>query len=214
MVHSARPTGTPKDSQFIYCSIYSFWVITANRIPDKLGAVRCHLHSSVCVSIYILLSFMSLMAFSSLDLYYLAFPSDIIPLKCLVVAIYALEAAQTFMLTDTAFNTFAYGYGDLEALNTIGTTWVSIAVLGAICESYIDCYLLYRLAYACLVAAACIVQTFYAWRIMMMSGRRRFFVVITSVRTLDEDERYMRYELISSFSSRGYPWARQLRAES
>ncbi len=75
--------------------------------------------------------------FSSLDLYYLTFPTDIIPLKCLVVAIYALEAAQMFMLTDTAFNMFAYGYVDLDALNTIGMTWVSIAILGAICESYI-----------------------------------------------------------------------------
>ncbi len=105
---------------------------------------------------------MSLMAFSSLDLYYLAFPTDIIPLKFLVVAIYALEGAQTFMLTDTAFNMFAYGYGDLEALNTIGTTWLSIAVLGAICELYTDCCLVCRLAYACPIAAACIVQTFYA----------------------------------------------------
>ena len=79
---------------------------------------------------------MLLMALCLLDLYYLAFPTDIIPLKCLVVAIYALEAAQTFMLTGTAFNMFAYGYGDLDALNTIGTTWVSIAILGAICESH------------------------------------------------------------------------------
>ena len=71
-----------------------------------------------------------------LDLYYLAFPTDMIPLKCLVVATYALEAAQTFMLTNTAFNVFAYGYGDLDALNTIGTTWVSIAILGGICESH------------------------------------------------------------------------------
>ena len=77
------------------------------------------------------------MVLSLLDLYYLAFPTDTIPLKCLVVAIYALEAAQTFMLTDTAFNVFAYGYGDLDALNTIGTTWVSIAILGAICEWHI-----------------------------------------------------------------------------
>ncbi|KJA25210.1 hypothetical protein HYPSUDRAFT_183125 [Hypholoma sublateritium FD-334 SS-4] len=94
-------------------------------------------------------------------LYYLAFPTDILPLKCLVITIYAIEAAQTFMLTNTAFNMFAYGYGDLNALNTIGTTWISIAVFGAI--------------------SACIVQTFYAWRLMMMSGRRRFFVVITSL---------------------------------
>ncbi|KJA23659.1 hypothetical protein HYPSUDRAFT_39507 [Hypholoma sublateritium FD-334 SS-4] len=94
-------------------------------------------------------------------LYYLAFPTDILPLKCLVVTIYSIEAAQTFMLTNTAFNMFAYGYGDLNALNTIGTTWISIAVFGAI--------------------SACIVQTFYAWRVMMMSGRRRFFIVITSL---------------------------------
>lgn len=86
---------------------------------------------------------------SLLDLYYLAFPTDILPLKCLVVTIYALEAAQTFMLTNTAFNMFAYGYGDLNALDTIGTTWMSIAVIGAICESHTRHRLSCPLAHVC-----------------------------------------------------------------
>ena len=68
------------------------------------------------------------------DLYYLAFPTDRLYMKCLVYGIYLLEFVQSILIIEAGFRTFVNGFGDLEVLDQIKTQWLSIPVLTAIGE--------------------------------------------------------------------------------
>ena len=67
-------------------------------------------------------------------LYYLAFPNDWVYMKCLVYGIYVLEFIQSTLLIENSFRIFITSFGDLEAVNKVGTAWLSVPILTAIGE--------------------------------------------------------------------------------
>ncbi|KAF8902563.1 hypothetical protein CPB84DRAFT_1846215 [Gymnopilus junonius] len=56
-------------------------------------------------------------------MYYLAFPQDPLSNKLLAYGIFIFETVQTILLTQTAFRSFAAGFGNLGALDRIGLIW-------------------------------------------------------------------------------------------
>ncbi|KAF8193459.1 hypothetical protein BJ912DRAFT_242747, partial [Pholiota molesta] len=92
-------------------------------------------------------------------LYSQAFPNDRRLLKGLVFGIYVLEMAQTFLLTQSIWSTLAMGFGNIEGMDEVGTTWVSIPVIGGI--------------------VAFLVQLFYAYRILVISQSKMIPSFIT-----------------------------------
>ncbi|KAJ7604443.1 hypothetical protein DFH06DRAFT_314711 [Mycena polygramma] len=87
-----------------------------------------------------------------LYLYYQAFPNDRLFNKCLVYTIYAIEFVQTMLMTDAAFSSFAYGFGDVSALDDVHFEWLTVPVMSGI--------------------VAFIGQSFYAYRLYKLSKSR------------------------------------------
>ncbi|KAJ7779959.1 hypothetical protein B0H16DRAFT_1711189 [Mycena metata] len=87
-----------------------------------------------------------------LYLYYQAFPTDRIFIKGLVYSVYCISLIQVTLVTIDAFNTFGYSFGDPSALTTTQFGWLVAPVFGGI--------------------VACIVQSFYAFRLYKLSGSR------------------------------------------
>ncbi|KAK0493103.1 hypothetical protein EDD18DRAFT_1357027 [Armillaria luteobubalina] len=87
-----------------------------------------------------------------LYLYYLAFPEDRQFVKSVVYGIYIVELVQTILVAHDAFAVFGYGFGDLEAITEMRFNWLILPVMIAI--------------------AAFVGQTFYAYRIYILSGSR------------------------------------------
>ncbi|KAJ7656107.1 hypothetical protein DFH06DRAFT_1200129 [Mycena polygramma] len=84
-------------------------------------------------------------------LYYEAFPNDRKSTKLLVYGVFLIEAAQTGIVTNAAFDTFAYGFGNVAALTDMHLSWLTIPILSAIVAS--------------------VGQTFYAYRVWILSKR-------------------------------------------
>ncbi|KAF7354084.1 hypothetical protein MVEN_01095800 [Mycena venus] len=84
-----------------------------------------------------------------LYLYYQAFPQDVLWNRCLVYTVYAIEFVQTMLMTNDAFSTFAYGFGDLSALTSLRLEWFALPILTGL--------------------VAFIVQSFYAYRVYILS---------------------------------------------
>ncbi|KAJ7132717.1 hypothetical protein C8R46DRAFT_1140630 [Mycena filopes] len=85
-----------------------------------------------------------------LYLYYQAFPKDGLFTKCLVYTAYLINLTQVVFVTIDAFNAFAYGFGDYGALTRMAYQGLVAPVFGGI--------------------VACIVQSFYAFRLYKFSG--------------------------------------------
>ncbi len=68
----------------------------------------------------------------SLDLYYLAFPNDRQFTKYLVYGIYIVEFVQTMLVAHDAFAMFGYGFGDMDALNRLNFSWLTVPVMGTV----------------------------------------------------------------------------------
>jgi hypothetical protein len=65
-------------------------------------------------------------------MYYLAFPTDPKRNKFFVYSVFILEVMQTILTTRSAFHVFGEGYGNLEFLNGIELTWLSVPILTGI----------------------------------------------------------------------------------
>ena len=114
--------------------------------------------------------------FSSIDIYYLAFPDDPIQRKILVYAVYAAELTQTILLSKMAYTEFAAGFGNFQAINNIGLLWFAVPTLssiGMILSSF------WPLPTTKLVAA--VVQIFYASRIKLLADSYTIPIVIVFV---------------------------------
>ncbi|KAF9529224.1 hypothetical protein CPB83DRAFT_852888 [Crepidotus variabilis] len=85
-------------------------------------------------------------------LYYLAFTDEPLSRRLLVYGVFLLESIQVFMLTDSGFKTFGYGFGSVLALDSIGTIWFSVPLMSAL--------------------IAWIVQSFYAYRILKLTSSK------------------------------------------
>ncbi|KAJ6517362.1 hypothetical protein C8R47DRAFT_1000343 [Mycena vitilis] len=84
-----------------------------------------------------------------LYLYYQAFPHDRKSTKLLVYGVFLIETAQTGIVTNAAFDTFAYGFGNVAALTDMHLSWLTIPIMSAI--------------------VATVGQTFYAYRVWVLS---------------------------------------------
>ncbi|KAJ7779920.1 hypothetical protein B0H16DRAFT_1500230, partial [Mycena metata] len=87
-----------------------------------------------------------------LYLYYQAFPNDRVFTKGLVYIVYCINLTQVIFVTIDTFNTFGYGFGDPSTLTTRTFKWLWLVtpVLGW--------------------TVACMVQSFYAFRLYQLSG--------------------------------------------
>ena len=66
------------------------------------------------------------------DLYSQAFPNDRPILKALVYGVYPLELAQTILLTQTGWAMLVQGFGHVEAIDEVGTTFLSVSFIGGL----------------------------------------------------------------------------------
>ena len=60
------------------------------------------------------------------------FSNDPLHRKLLVYAVYTVELVQAILLATMAYREFVAGFGDPEAINTIGLLSVAVPVLGSI----------------------------------------------------------------------------------
>ncbi|KAJ3514701.1 hypothetical protein NLJ89_g2223 [Agrocybe chaxingu] len=67
-----------------------------------------------------------------LDNYYLSFPKDPMHMKVLVYFSFAIEVAQTMMVTRDTYKVFAGGFGDLTELDNLHLLWLTLPILGGI----------------------------------------------------------------------------------
>ncbi|KAJ7256226.1 hypothetical protein B0H12DRAFT_519896 [Mycena haematopus] len=84
-----------------------------------------------------------------LYLYYRAFPNDRMPIQCLVYSVYLLEVVQTILMTHDAFTNFGTGFGNISTLRDVHFDWLTVPIMSGI--------------------VACIGQTFYAYRVYILS---------------------------------------------
>lgn len=73
------------------------------------------------------------------------------------------------MFTSNGYNAFSAGFGDFLAIDQIQTWWFAICV----CEGLGEIYYLQVACGTNDCQVACAVQSFYAWRIYIISGKKR-----------------------------------------
>ncbi|KAJ3880906.1 hypothetical protein F5051DRAFT_322848, partial [Lentinula edodes] len=91
-------------------------------------------------------------------IYYLNFPKDLKWHKVLVYIVYLLDWAQTCSATYDAFHWFVYGWGSIDALYDLYSTFLNVPILSSV--------------------IAAIVQVFFAWRIWRLTQSRIISVLI------------------------------------
>jgi len=122
---------------------------------------------------------MSFQTWHCVDMYYLAFPTDPKRNKFLVYSIFILEVMQTIIITQSAFHVFGEGYGNLAIFYSIKLTWLSVPIITGIGRHCIAKY--HRISTYETHAVAFIAQTFYAYRISVLSQSRWVAGVIMGV---------------------------------
>jgi len=85
-------------------------------------------------------------------LYYMSFPKDHPVLKCLIFGVFAVETAQTILVARDAFTIYAKGFGNLNGLESVELTWLSVPIMCGI--------------------VSCTVQLVFAYRIFKLSGSK------------------------------------------
>ncbi|KAJ7648022.1 hypothetical protein FB45DRAFT_1052400 [Roridomyces roridus] len=93
--------------------------------------------------------------------YYNAFPNDRLLTKSLVYGIYVLELAMTIVIIADMFTTFGRGFADISTLVKVSFQWYFIPIVGGL--------------------AGLAVQSFYAYRIYVLSGSWRIPCLIATV---------------------------------
>ncbi|KAJ8087642.1 hypothetical protein PM082_006476 [Marasmius tenuissimus] len=88
------------------------------------------LYGVVCVQTYI---------------YYTAFPNDKRIFRSLVYSVFAIDTIQTAMITYDAFQSFGYGYGNLDKLGRIGLLWLDLCFCDGIIAFMVQSYYAYRI---------------------------------------------------------------------
>jgi hypothetical protein len=111
--------------------------------------------------------------------YFQAFPDDKRSMKTLVVTIFLMEIAQSCLVLADGFRWFGSHWGDIDELDKIGMTWLSLVIWGPLSMSTFPS--LSSLSPMIGFSVALIVQTFYAWRIWILSKRVFFPAIILLV---------------------------------
>lgn len=104
----------------------------------------------------------------------------------MVYGTYLLETAQTIALTVSAWATFVKGFGDPNAgVSTFTAISVSVSLLEAVSTwNFGSLHMVINDEY---IIAAMVTQTFYAYRIMIISENKIIpsFIVLVSAGSLD-----------------------------
>ncbi|OSD00958.1 hypothetical protein PYCCODRAFT_1468921 [Trametes coccinea BRFM310] len=79
-------------------------------------------------------------------LYHLAFPKDSAIVKTLVYSVYMIETTQTIIIAHDAFNAYAKGYGDLNALGSAQLEWLAVPIFSGIVSATVQIYYAYRVS--------------------------------------------------------------------
>ena len=69
----------------------------------------------------------------------MAFPGDKRLPKALVYSVYIMETAQTVLVTRDAYLTFASGFGNLDAVNSVHTLWLAIPAFTGVGKPAMRC---------------------------------------------------------------------------
>ncbi|KAK1222345.1 hypothetical protein PQX77_014823 [Marasmius sp. AFHP31] len=92
-------------------------------------------------------------------LYYNAFPNDALKFQILVYGVYIIELVQTILVTHDVFAIFAYGYGNMDALDNVHLYWFH----GCTVPGFVGF----------------MVQTCFAYRIFLLSRSKAISIIIT-----------------------------------
>jgi len=79
-------------------------------------------------------------------LYHLSFPKDGRVVKTLVYSVYLIETTQTILVTHDAFNAYAKGYGNLNALGSAQLEWLAVPIFSGIVSATVQMYYAYRVS--------------------------------------------------------------------
>ena len=121
----------------VYWYIYSGGAVPLTWYQLLSTLLNCGLLGVLSVQVceYIPSSFVEMFFWQdSTVLYYLAFPHDWVYMKCLVYGIYVLEVMQSILFIENGFRIFVTSFGDVEAVDRVGTAWLSVPILTAIGE--------------------------------------------------------------------------------
>ncbi|KAG7097835.1 hypothetical protein E1B28_005153 [Marasmius oreades] len=94
-------------------------------------------------------------------IYYLAFPNDRTAVKAMVYGLYLVETMQLVMITHDAFQDFVFGFGRPGALNELNLLWFDCCVIDG--------------------AVAFVVQSFFAYRIFLLSKSKALTCIIVFI---------------------------------
>ncbi|KAJ3723973.1 hypothetical protein C8R42DRAFT_476099 [Lentinula raphanica] len=78
-------------------------------------------------------------------IYYLNFPKDLRRNKMIVYTVYLLDWAQTCSATYDAFHWFVYGWGSIDALYDLYSTFLNVPIFSSIIASIVQIYFGWRL---------------------------------------------------------------------
>ncbi|KAK7052958.1 hypothetical protein VNI00_004278 [Paramarasmius palmivorus] len=78
-------------------------------------------------------------------IYYTAFPNDRKVFQYLVYGIFLVETMQTIMITYDAFQQFAYGFANVEALDKIHLIWFDCCIVDGLVAFCVQVYFAYRI---------------------------------------------------------------------
>ncbi|CAA7260959.1 unnamed protein product [Cyclocybe aegerita] len=95
---------------------------------------------------------------SQVYIFYQAVPGNPAYTKALVYGIYILETVQTGLIFQTAFRKYVTSFGDFQSLDQVGTLWLTVPMLTAV--------------------GTVIAQTFYAYRVYLLSKSKAVCAVI------------------------------------
>ncbi|GJE97024.1 hypothetical protein PsYK624_132340 [Phanerochaete sordida] len=101
--------------------------------PVLLGSLfNWGLYGVLCVQVY---------------LYHLAFPHDGWGAKALVYGVFALDSAQTCIVTGDVFTTYARHYGDVAELWMQHNEWLAVPVFSSLVSCTVQMYYAYRIGH-------------------------------------------------------------------
>ncbi|KAJ3486712.1 hypothetical protein NLI96_g4049 [Meripilus lineatus] len=96
-------------------------------------------------------------------IYYLSFPRDRLLPKLIVATTYTLEVLQLVLATRDAFRNYGRAWGNMIELDKVGWQWFSVVTMGAV--------------------VAAMSQSFYAWRIWVLSHKVHVPLVVLTLST-------------------------------
>ncbi|KAF9551723.1 hypothetical protein CPC08DRAFT_768680 [Agrocybe pediades] len=94
-------------------------------------------------------------------IYYLAFRKEPIVNRILVYTVFLIMVVQTVLLSQTAFDTFGRGFGQIDTVDNISHIWFSVPILGSI--------------------VALGTQLYFAFRISVMAKDKQLALVVASL---------------------------------